>query len=131
MKTLLSMVKYFVSQFSMIVMSYVREDKNYTDPTHSGVDSSVNRVGDLTNEPPTNEATNKITASKLANLLEDLKFPARKEEILDHINKKSPSMGNRINDVFESIQNNLEDGIEYENTYQVGLASKLVEIKKV
>ena len=112
-------------------MSYVRDDKNYTDPSQSGVDSAAQRAGDLTNEPPVNEATNKTTASKLANLLEDLKFPATKENILDHINKKSPSMGNRINDVFESVQNNLEDGIAYENTYQVGLASKLVETKEI
>ena len=112
-------------------MSYVHDDKNYTDPSQSGVDSSVQRAGDLTNEPPNNEVTNKTTASKLANLLEDLNFPATKEEILDHINRKSPSMGNRINDVFESVQNNLEDGLEYENTYQVGLASKLVETNEV
>ena len=112
-------------------MSYVHEDKNYTDPSQSGVDSSVQRAGDLTNEPPTNEATSKTTVSKLANLLEDLNFPATKEEILDHINRKSPSMGNRINDVFESVQNNLEDGLEYENTYQVGLASKLVKTNEV
>jgi hypothetical protein len=121
------MVKYFVLHFFMNDMSYVSKDKNYTDPSQSGVDSSVQRAGDLTNEPPENEATNKATTSKLANLLEDLDFPATKEEILNHINKKSPSMGNRINDVFESVQNNLEDGIKYENTYQVGLASKLVE----
>jgi hypothetical protein len=108
-------------------MSYVRDDKNYTDPSQSGVDSSVQRAGDLTNEPPINEATNKTTVSKLANLLEDLKFPATKEEILDHINRKSPSMGNRINDVFESVQNNLEEGVQYENTFKVGLASRLVE----
>jgi len=50
-------------------MSYVPDDKNYTDPSQSGVDSSVKRAGDLTNEPPVNEATNKTTASKLANLL--------------------------------------------------------------
>ncbi len=112
-------------------MSYVRDDKNYTDPSQSGVDSAVQRAGDLTNEPPITEATNKTTVSKLANLLEDLKFPATKEEILDHINKKSPAMGNRINDVFESIQNNLEDGIVYENTYKVGLASRFVEKNKV
>jgi hypothetical protein len=121
------MVKYFVLQFFMNEMSYVSKDKNYTDPSQSGIDSSVQRAGDLTNEPPENEATDKVTTSKLANLLEDLNFPATKEEILDHLNKKSPSMGNRINDVFESVQNNLEDGIKYENTYRVGLASKLVE----
>ena len=112
-------------------MSYVHEDKNYTDPTQSGVDSSVQRAGDLTNEPPVNAAANKTTTSKLANLLEDLQFPATKVDILNHLNRKSPSMGNRINDVFESVQNNLEDGIKYENTYQVGLASKLVETKKM
>lgn len=110
-----------------IDMSYVQKDKNYTDPSQSGVDSSVERAGDLTHEPPVNEATDKATTSKLANLLEDLEFPATKEEILDHINRKSPSMGNRINDVFESVNNNLEDGVEYKNTYHVGLASKLVQ----
>lgn len=125
------MVKYFVLHFFMREMSYVSDDKNYTDPSQSGVDSSVERAGDLTNEPPITEATNKTTVSKLANLLEDLKFPATKGEILDHINKKSPAMGNRINDVFESIQNNLDDGIVYENTYKVGLASRLVETNKV
>lgn len=111
-------------------MSYIQKEKNYTDPTQSGVDSSVERAGDLTGESPVNKATDNATVSKLANLLEGLKFPATKEEILNHINRKSPSMGNRINDVFARVQNNLEKGIKYENTYQVGLASKLVEIEE-
>ena len=94
-------------------MSYVSSDPNYTDPTKSGTASSIERVGDILGEAPTNEATNKNVASKLANLLEGLTFPASKEEIKNHLNRKSPSMGNRINDVFDAIQNNLEDGINY------------------
>jgi len=31
----------------------------------------------------------------------------------NYTNKKSPTMGNRISDVFEAVQNNLEDGVKY------------------
>ncbi|MBA3749487.1 MAG: hypothetical protein H0X03_01050 [Nitrosopumilus sp.] len=108
-------------------MSYISNDRNYTDNTQSGDGSIVERVGDITGEPPTNETTNRDTASKMANLLEDLKFPATKEDIKNHINRKSPAMGNRTNDVFEAIQNNLDDGIKYDSAYAVELASGLVE----
>jgi hypothetical protein len=108
-------------------MSYVSDDRNYTDPSQTGIDSTAERAGDTTGEPPTNEAVNRVTASKMANLLEGLQFPATKEDIKNHINRKSPSMGNRINDVFESVQNNLEDGLAYESVYAVELAARLVE----
>ena len=108
-------------------MSYVSDDRNYTDPSQSGIDSTTERAGDTTGEPPTNEAINRKTASKMANLLEGLQFPATKEDIRNHINRKSPSMGNRINDVFESVQNNLEDGVAYESVYAIELAARLVE----
>jgi hypothetical protein len=36
-------------------------------------------------------------------------------------------MGNRINDVLEAIQNNLEDNVEYNSTYEIERAAKLVE----
>jgi hypothetical protein len=108
-------------------MSYVSDDRNYTDPSQSGIDSTTERAGDTTGEPPTNEAINRKTASKMANLLEGLQFPASKEDIKNHINRKSPSMGNRINDVFEAVQNNLEDGVLYESVYAVELAARLVE----
>jgi hypothetical protein len=110
-------------------MSNVSSDKNYTDSSQSGIDAGAERVGDLRGEPPTNEATNRETASKMANLLEGLNFPATKEDIRSHINKKSPAMGNRINDVFEAVQNNLEDGVSYNNVYDVELAAGLVEKK--
>ena len=108
-------------------MSYVSSDPNYTDRSSTG--KPVERVGDLTGEPPTNESTNRDIASKMANLLEGLTFPASKEEIKDHLNRKSPTMGNRINDVLEVIQNNLEDGIKYNSVYEIEMASGLVKRK--
>ena len=108
-------------------MSYVSSDPNYTDRSSTG--NPVERVGDLTGEPPTNESTNRDIASKMANLLEGLTFPASKEEIKDHLNRKSPTMGNRINDVLEVIQNNLEDGIRYNSVYEIEMASGVVKRK--
>jgi hypothetical protein len=110
-------------------MSSISSDKNYTGPKNSGIDSSVDRVGDLTGEPPVNAPIDRDKASKMANLLEGLQFPATKEEIKDHINRKSPSMGNRVNDVFEAVYNRLEDGIRYDNVYAVEQAAGLVEKK--
>ncbi len=112
-------------------MSYVSNDPNYTERDSDNNERSVNRVGDISVDPPTNEATNPQVASKLANLLEGLTFPATKEKIKDHVNRKSPAMGNRINDVFEAIQNNLEDGISYNSVYEIEQASGLVKKREV
>ena len=111
-------------------MSYVSSDRNYTDIKQSGADSASERVGDTTGEPPANAAINRNTASKMANLLEGLQFPATKDDIKNHINRKSPTMGNRVNDVFEAVQNNLEDGVKYDNVYAVEVAAGLVEKKE-
>jgi hypothetical protein len=108
-------------------MSYVSSDPNYTDRSSTG--TPIERVGDLTGEPPTNESTNRDIASKMANLLEGLTFPANKEEIKDYLNRKSPTMGSRINDVLEAIQNNLEDGVRYNSVYEIEMASGLVKRK--
>jgi hypothetical protein len=62
-------------------MSSVSSDRNYTDNTRSGIDATVERVGDLRGELPANQAINRETASKMANLLEGLQFPATKETI--------------------------------------------------
>src|SRR5919108_4739512 len=102
-------------------------DRNYTDVRQSGIDAKAERVGDITGEPPTNEATDRNKASKLANLLEGLKFPATKEKIRNHLNAHSPSMGNRINDVLEAIENNLDDRREYGSAYDVEVAADLVK----
>ena len=47
-------------------MSYVSEDKNYTDPSSSGIDTTISRVGDMTGEPPTNKAVDRDKAAKMA-----------------------------------------------------------------
>ena len=43
----------------------------------------------MTGQPPTDEATNRDGAARLANMPEDLQFPATQQEIKDHVNKKS------------------------------------------
>jgi hypothetical protein len=102
-------------------------DRNYTGEEQSGFDAKAERVGDIAGEPPTNETTDRGKASKLANLLEGLEFPATKEEILNHLNQRSPATGNRVNDVFEAVRNNLDDGREYKSVYDVEVAADLVE----
>ena len=63
----------------------------------------------------------------MATLLNGISFPTNKEKIKDHLNKLSPSMGNRINDVLEAIQNNLDDNVEYNSTYEIEKAANLIE----
>jgi hypothetical protein len=48
--------------------------------------------------------------SKMANLREGLQLPPTKEDIKNHSNRNSPVMGNRVNDVLEFVNNNLQDG---------------------
>ena len=108
-------------------MSESNSDINYTDPTKTGEFSTYSRQGDKTNTPSDNEATDRETLSKMANLLEGLQFPATTEEIKNHVNKKSPAMGNRINDVLETIQNNLNQKSEYQDVYDIALATGLVK----
>jgi hypothetical protein len=101
-------------------------DPNYTDAIQSGYDSKTDRVGDLTGRPPTNEAIERNKAIKMANLLEGLEYPANKQQVLDHLNKQSPSMGNRINDVLEIIRNNLDDDLKYNSAFDIEKAVGLV-----
>lgn len=89
----------------------------------------VNRLRNISDEPA-NEVTDKHLASKLAVLLEGITFPATKEEIKDHLNKNSPAMGNRINDAFETVYNNLKDGVNYNSVYEIEQAAGLVERKE-
>jgi hypothetical protein len=104
-----------------------KADRNYTDVEQSGIDSKAERMGDITGEPPTNEARDQDKASKLANLLEGLGFPATKGEIRNYLNARSPSMANRINDIVEAIENNLDESREYDSVYDVEVASGLVK----
>ena len=107
-------------------MSYLSDDRNYTDPNNSGIDA-IDRAGEISGELPDNEAVDRNKAAKMANLLEGLEFPATKEDIKNHINRKSPAMGNRINDVFEAVWNNLRDDVAFDNVYEVEKAAGLVK----
>lgn len=104
-------------------MAYVSDDPNYTEKQYN----TVYRKGDVTGEPADNVATDLKKTAKLATLLEGISFPTNKEKIKDHLNRLSPSMGNRINDVLEAIQNNLDDNIEYNSTYEIEKAAGLVK----
>ena len=104
-------------------------DRNYTNVGQSRINSKAERIGDITGEPSTNEAVDHNKAAKMTNLLEGLEFPATKEKIVNHLNARSPSRGNRINDVVEAIENNLEDSREYDSAYDVEVAAGLV-VKK-
>jgi hypothetical protein len=102
-------------------------DRNYTNTEESGIDAIAERPGDIPGESPTNKAVDRDKASMFANLLEGLEFPARKDKILNHLNQRSPAMGNSANDLIEAVKNNLEDGRKYGGAYDVELAIGLVE----
>jgi hypothetical protein len=97
----------------------------------------IQRVGDIIGEPPANITTDKELASKMANLLEGLEFPVTKEQIRDHIinkkktNRKSKAMKKNdriiiVDTILQAIQNNLQEGIQYNNVYEIERAAGLV-----
>ncbi len=90
------------------------------------VKNYVYRIEDNDRKSAENSPTDIKKASKLANLLEGISFPANKEKIKDHLNRLSPSIGNKINDVLEAIQNNLDENVEYKTTYEIEKAAGLV-----
>ena len=104
-------------------------DRNYNNVEQSRINAKVKRAEDIADEPATNEDTDRYKATKLANLLEGLKFPATKKKISNHLNARSSSMVGRIKDVVEAIENNLDDGIEYSSAYDVELATGLVKVR--
>jgi hypothetical protein len=102
-------------------------DRNYSEKDQTGVDLSAKRVGDITGQPSTNEVTDRNNAAKMANLLEGLQFPSTKQKIMDHLNKKSSDIDNKVSHLLEAIENNLSDGVEYDSAYEVERAIGLVE----
>src|ERR671910_3229264 len=100
-----------------------------TDGSHK----SVARVGDLTQEPATNEAVNTNEASKIANLLQGLAFPATKEQIKNYITDgKSITISSKSAKITSQfIEDNLQDGKKYNSTYEIERALGLVVKKDV
>lgn len=91
--------------------------------------TSPKRVGGITGVPSTNEAININEASKMANLLEGLVFPATKREIKKHMNSKPAARKENIRNLLQAIQGNLQDEIKYNTTYDIEKAIGLV-VKK-
>jgi hypothetical protein len=104
-------------------MAYVSANSNFTEKSENG----ISRIAEIGRKSLENSPIDIKKASKLANLLEGISFPANKEKIKDHLNRLSPSMGNRINDVLEAIQNNLDENVEYNTTYEIEKAAGLVK----
>ena len=100
-----------------------------TDGSHR----SVGRVGDITQEPATNEAVNTSEASKIANLLQGLTFPATKEQIKNYIaDGKSITISSKSAKITSQfIEDNLQDGNKYNSTYEIERALGLVVKKDV
>ena len=100
-----------------------------TDGSHR----SVGRVRDITQEPATNEAINTNEASKIANLLQGLTFPATKEQIKNYIaDGKSITISSKSAKITSQfIEDNLQDGKKYNSTYEIERALGLVVKKDV
>ncbi len=104
-------------------------ERNYSDTGRPNARAGAERVGDLTGQTASNKTVERNKATTLANLLEGVDFPATKEEIIQHINTRSPGMGRKINDILETVNDKLDERARYENTYEVELAAGLVEQK--
>ena len=99
-------------------MSYIEND----------VDNSAGREGENTQEPAANKAIDANEASKIANILEGLRFPATKEQIIKYIaDGKSIALSvENARNTSKYIDDNLKDGKKYNNTYEVERALGLV-----
>jgi hypothetical protein len=79
--------------------------------------------------PPTNEAEDRAKASRLANLLEGVDFPATKGQIIGYINahsKHDKYHHGGSDGIVKEIESRLHDGATYSSTYDVALALGLV-----
>lgn len=110
-------------------MIYVTDDLNYdSDSEKQHADASVERVGDITQEPAANEAVDTNEASKIANLLQGLRFPDTKEQIKEYIadGKSITISGENARNTSQYIEDNLQDGEKYNSTYEIEKALGLV-----
>jgi hypothetical protein len=110
-------------------MIYVTNDPNYdSESEKQNADVSVERVGDITQEPATNEAVDTNEASKIANLLQGLRFPATKEQIKEYIadGKSITISDENAKNTSQRIEESLLDGKRYNSIYEIEKALGLV-----
>ena len=110
-------------------MIYVTNDPNYdSESEKQNADASVERICDITPEPVTNEAVDTNEASKIANLLQGLRFPATKEQIKEYIadGKSITISDENARNTSQYIEESLQDGKRYNSTYDIEKALGLV-----
>ena len=110
-------------------MIYVTNDPNYdSESEKQNADALVERVCDITPEPATNEAVDTNEASKIANLLQGLRFPATKEQIKEYIadGKSITISDENARNTSQYIEESLQDGKRYNSTYEIEKALGLV-----
>ena len=88
------------------------------------------QVGDATGQSPENRPVDKEGASKVANLLEGLDFPADKAKILSFVNKRQSPGEVEYDTITEKLQNNLTDNKQYANVYEIEKQAGLVKREK-
>jgi hypothetical protein len=107
-------------------------EHNYvSDSEKNRLGSSVQRVGDITNEPATNEAVDTDEASKIASLLQGITFPSTKEQIKKYIadSKSISASSENVRNMLQFIGNNLPGEREYNTVYEIEKSLGLV-VKK-
>jgi hypothetical protein len=96
------------------------EDRSNENPT---------QVGDSTNQSTENKPVDKESASKLANMLRGLDFPADKAKILSYITRESSGETSN-DDIMQKLQSNLTDNKQFSNVYEVEKEAGLVTQEK-
>ena len=72
-----------------------------------------------------NKPTDRNKASKLANMLEGLDFPADKPKILSYINEKLSGQS-EDSEIVQKLQRNLTDNKQFNNVYEIEKQAGLV-----
>jgi hypothetical protein len=72
-----------------------------------------------------NKPVDRAKASKLANMLEGLDFPADKPKILSYLNEKLSGQS-QDSDIIQKLQNNLTDNKQFDNVYEIEKQAGLV-----
>lgn len=95
-------------------------------------DRSIGGAGDATQEPTTSKAIDSNEASKIANMLEGLRFPATKEQIRKYVaeGRAIALSVENARSTSRYIDDNLQDGRKYNNTYEIERALGLVKRNK-
>lgn len=72
-----------------------------------------------------NKPVDRTRASRLANMLEGIDFPADKPKIMSYLNRKQ--VGSTDNDIVQKLQDNLTDNKKFDNVYEIEKQAGLVE----